>query len=105
MSEFSNRLPRWCAILGSNPRPHRYAKRCGRGVTLTGQAPLQIGSAQSTLELLLPVAGVGFETTCFVILQDHRSMRCSRDAASLVLGEAITKINRRADVKIAGAAS
>ena len=60
---------------------------------------------QSTLELLLPVAGVGFETTCFVILQDHRSMRCSRDAASLVLGEAITKINRRADVKIAGAAS
>jgi len=20
----------WCAILRSNPRPHRYAKRCGR---------------------------------------------------------------------------
>ena len=90
---------------GFEPPPASLREALRARSDLTGQAPLQIGSAQSTLELLLPVAGVGFETTCFVILQDHRSMRCSRDAASLVLGEAITKINRRADVKIAGAAS
>ncbi len=75
--------------------PHRYAKRCGRGVTLTGQAPLQIGSAKSSLELLLPATGVGFGTTCFGVLQDHRSsIGCGRDPPRCVPGEAITKIHR-----------
>jgi hypothetical protein len=88
------------------PRPHRYAKRCAPGVILTGQAPLQIGSTKSSLERLLRAVGVGFETTRLALFQDHRSsIRRSRDAASFVLGEAITKINGRADVKIAVAPS
>src|SRR6266545_8248048 len=51
------------------PRPHRYAKRCGRGFGVIVQAPLQICSSESSLKLFLSESGFQLRTTCLVVLQ------------------------------------
>src|SRR5213080_1439976 len=85
-----------CAM---QPRPHRYAKGCRRGLRFTFQTPLQICSSESSLELLLAKPSLELRTTRLIVLYFYwQSMRSCAHWASAMLSDSFTQVKRRTDV-------